>query len=78
MAFIEREFYRSPHGPTAADQDVWFLVFDANTRQLYVRHEWHVRSNKGVETFDIDEFFMEPDVPHYALVEALFQATVNG
>ena len=54
MSFIEREFYRSPHGPTAADHDVWILAFDVDERRLYVRHEWHVRGNKGVEAFDIE------------------------
>jgi hypothetical protein len=43
MAAIDRKFYQSWRGPAPADQDSWCLVFDAETRRLFVRHEWQAQ-----------------------------------
>jgi len=72
MAFIEREFFRSASGPSAADEDVWFLVYDQETRGLFVRHDWQVMGRNGAEAFDVDEFLQEPGTPQEALIDALF------
>ena len=72
MAFIEREFFRTTSGPSSADEDVWLLVFDQETRELFVRHDWQVLGRNGVEAFDVDEFLQEPGMPQDALIDALF------
>ena len=77
MAFIEREFYRA-RGPAPADEDVWLLVFDSEVRELFVRHDWQLRGNSGVEAFDVDEFLQEDGAPQYALIYALFQLPANA
>lgn len=72
MAFIERVFFRKLRGPAPTDEDVWRLVYDDEARQVFIRHEWQARGNKGVEAYDIDEFLEEEGAAQDALIDALF------
>ena len=40
MAFLKRELYRQVKGPEVTELDFWNLVFDTDTKRLYVEHEW--------------------------------------
>ena len=40
MALLKRELHRSIKGPVANDEDWWHLVFDTDTKRLYVEHRW--------------------------------------
>ena len=72
MQIVQREFYRSPRGPTPKDEDVWRLVFDYGTKRLVVRHEWETRSHSGFDEFNIDEFLAQEGAPQTALIDELF------
>jgi hypothetical protein len=56
MAAIDRKFYQSWRGPAPADQDSWWLVFDAETRRLLVRHEWQASRHNGFDEFEVAEW----------------------
>jgi hypothetical protein len=72
MTVIEREFYRSFRGPGAADEDFWLLVFDHETKRLFVRHEWQTTRHTGVDEFEIAEFLTQESAAQAALIEILF------
>ena len=40
MALLKRELHRQHEGPEVGRNDVWTLVFDTDTKHLYVEHEW--------------------------------------
>ena len=40
MALLTRELRRAATGPVANDEDWWRLVFDTDTKRLYIEHEW--------------------------------------
>jgi hypothetical protein len=40
MAFLKRELHREVKGPEITELDFWSLVFDTDTKRLYVEHEW--------------------------------------
>jgi hypothetical protein len=40
MALLKRELHRQCEGPEATRNDLWALVFDTDTKRLYVEHEW--------------------------------------
>ena len=40
MAFLKRELHRQVKGPEVTELDFWNLVFDTDTKRLYVEHEW--------------------------------------
>ena len=40
MAFLKRELHREVKGPEVTELDFWNLVFDTDTKRLYVEHEW--------------------------------------
>jgi hypothetical protein len=40
MAFLKRELHRQVKGPEITELDFWNLVFDTDTKRLYVEHEW--------------------------------------
>jgi len=40
MAFLKRELHRQVRGPKITELDCWNLVFDTDTKRLYVEHEW--------------------------------------
>jgi hypothetical protein len=39
MALLKRELYRHVEGPDVTNEDRWTLVFDTDTKNLYVEHE---------------------------------------
>jgi hypothetical protein len=40
MALLKRELHRQSEGPEVTRKDLWALVFDTDTKRLYVEHEW--------------------------------------
>ena len=40
MAILKRELHRLVKGPETTELDLWNLVFDTDTKRLYVEHEW--------------------------------------
>jgi hypothetical protein len=40
MASLKRELHRQVKGPEITELDFWNLVFDTDTKRLYVEHEW--------------------------------------
>ncbi|NOJ42844.1 hypothetical protein [Bradyrhizobium australiense] len=40
MAFLKRELHRQVKGPEITELDFWSLVFDTDSKRLYVEHEW--------------------------------------
>ena len=40
MALLKRELHRHREGPEVIRNDLWALVFDTDTKHLYVEHEW--------------------------------------
>jgi hypothetical protein len=40
MALLKRELHRQVNGPEITELDFWSLVFDTDTKRLYVEHEW--------------------------------------
>ena len=66
MALLIRELQRSAKGPVANDEDWWRLVFDTDTKRLYVEHAWQhadVRgtghSDHGKEHIEIPEYLLQ-------------------
>jgi len=66
MALLRRELHRTAKGPVANDEDTWSLVFDTDTKRLYVEHEWqHVdvrrggASDNGTEQIEISEYLLQ-------------------
>ncbi|MHB2205261.1 hypothetical protein [Methylobacterium sp. CM6257] len=66
MALLIRELQRSAKGPVANDEDWWRLVFNTDTKRLYIEHEWqHTsvretgRSAHGKEQIEIPEYLMQ-------------------
>jgi hypothetical protein len=76
MTAIEREFYRSARGPTPTDEDSWCLVFDGESKRLFVRHEWQSTRHSGVEDLEIGEFLAQTGAAQTALIEELFPVRV--
>jgi hypothetical protein len=40
MALLRRELHRQCEGPEVTRKELWALVFDTDTKRLYVEHEW--------------------------------------
>ena len=40
MALLKRELDRQLKGPEVTQRNIWTLVFDTDTKRLYVEHEW--------------------------------------
>ncbi len=66
MALLRRELHGTAKGPIANNDDTWSLVFDTDTKCLYVEHEWqHVDltrsggSNNGTEQIEISEYMLQ-------------------
>jgi hypothetical protein len=66
MALLIRELQRSAKGPVANDEDWWRLVFNTDTKRLYIEHEWqHAdvrgagRSDHGKEQIEIPEYLTQ-------------------
>lgn len=48
MAFLRRELYRHTTGPDVTHADRWALVFDTDSKSLYVEHdEAHLEAKIG-------------------------------
>ena len=75
MAVIRRKFYQSWRGPARADEDSWWLVYDAEIRRLLVRHEWQASGHSGFEESEIAEFLQQDGGAQAALIESLFPAS---
>jgi hypothetical protein len=79
MAVIQREFYRTTRGPTPADEDWWCLLFDDETRRLFVRHEWQATGHNGVDEFEVAEFLEQAeDAAQSALIDLLFHVPADA
>jgi hypothetical protein len=66
MALLIRELQRSAKRPFAVGEDWWRLVFDTDTKRLYVEHEWqHTdvreagRSDHGKEHIELPEYLTQ-------------------
>jgi hypothetical protein len=66
MALLRRELHRTAKGAVANNEDTWALVFDTDTKRLYVQHEWqHVdvrrggASDNGTEQIEISEYLLQ-------------------
>ena len=66
MALLRRELHRSAKGAVANNEDTWSLVFDTDTKRLYVEHEWqHVgvcrggAADNGTEQIEISEYMLQ-------------------
>ncbi len=40
MALLKRELHRSSRAPVLNEEDQWHLVFDTDSKRLYVEHRW--------------------------------------
>ena len=63
MALLKRELHSSSSGPLLNDEDQWDLVFDTDSKRLYVEHRWtqvDVRgpdvAESGTAQLDIAEY----------------------
>lgn len=56
MTLLKRELHKRTKSPTSNDQDWWWLVFDTDTKRLYVEHAW--------EYVDVREGSSEPHKGH--------------
>jgi hypothetical protein len=72
MAAINRKFYQSWRGPGPADQDIWSLMFDPDTRRLLVRHEWQTSRHDGFDELELAEFLTQSGAAQTALIDSLF------
>jgi hypothetical protein len=66
MALLRRELHRTAKGPVANDEDIWTLVFDTDTKRLFIEHVWqHVDvgrggvSDNGSQQLDISEYLLQ-------------------
>jgi hypothetical protein len=76
MTEIQREFYRNARGPAPTDEDSWCLVFDGESKRVFVRHEWQSSRHSGVEDLELDEFLKQAGAAPAALIEMLFPVRV--
>src|SRR5690349_3749561 len=63
MALLTRELHSSSGAPLLNDEDQWHLVFDTDSKRLYVEHRWthvDVRGSdvaaSGTAQLDIAEY----------------------
>jgi len=63
MALLKRELHRASRSPVLNDEDQWHLVFDTDSKRLYVEHRWaHVDvrgpdvAESGTAQLDIAEY----------------------
>ena len=69
MPLKKRELHRSAKGPVINGGDWWRLVFDTDTKRLYVEHEWHHTdmrggggaSSRGRSQMDVASFLGQPE-----------------
>jgi hypothetical protein len=64
MALLKRELHRQLEGPQLTRNDLWVLVFDTDTKRLYVEHEWtnmetpEEQAERRADAMDIAEYLM--------------------
>jgi hypothetical protein len=62
MALLKRELHRQLEGPQFTRNDLWVLVFDTDTKRLYVEHEWNSletpegQAERRTDAMDIAEY----------------------
>ena len=78
MAAIDRKFYQSWRGPASSDEDSWCLVFDAETRRLFVRHEWQASRHNGFDELEVAEFLKQAGAAQTVLIDSLFLVPVDA
>jgi hypothetical protein len=48
MPVLKRELHQTAKGPAMSGEDRWRLVFDTDSKRLYVEHVWeHVDPRRG-------------------------------
>ena len=64
--FAETELHRASRGPILNDEDQWHLVFDTDSKRLYVEHRWtHVDvrgpgvAESGTAQLDIADYLSQ-------------------
>jgi len=83
MAKLTRQLHERIRGDNTENKDWWSLVFDTESKRLYIEHEWsHTdawrvsRSNTGIAEFDINAFLAEGEAPAQEellrIIESLF------
>ena len=87
MALLTRELHRSSRGSVLKDEDQWHLVFDTDSKRLYVEHRWtHVDvrgtdvAESGTAEMEIAEYLNQggQTAGHrelWCLLKALFKET---
>jgi hypothetical protein len=75
---INRQFHQSWRGPASSDQDSWWLVFDAETRRLLVRHEWQTSRHTGFDELEVAEFLKQTGGAQTALIDSLFPVAADA
>jgi hypothetical protein len=78
MAVIQRKFHQSWRGPAPADEDSWWLVYDAEIRRLLVRHEWQASGHSGFDESEIAEFLQQAGGAQAALIDSLFSVPAEA
>src|SRR3954453_4960794 len=58
MALLKRELHRASRSPVLNDEDQWHLVFDTDSKRLYVEHRW---AHVDVRGPDVAESLFECD-----------------
>lgn len=64
MAILKRLLHKSDSA-APGNQDVWCLVFDTDTKRLYVEHEWESAeagggaAESGVVQMDIEDYLTQ-------------------
>src|SRR4051812_49548226 len=66
MALLKRELHRASRGPILNDEDQWHLVFDTDSKRLYIEHRWtHVDvrgpgiAESGTAQLDIADYLSQ-------------------
>src|SRR5215210_6496503 len=90
MALLKRELHRASRGPILNDEDQWHLVFDTDSKRLYVEHRWtHVDvrgpgvAESGTAQLDIADYLSQggQTAGHrelWRLLKALFKEQTNA
>lgn len=74
MPLLVRPLYQRSEG---ADEDRWCLVFDTDTRRLFVEHEQRQGDMRGpgyavqIDEIDVNEFLAERGAGHLELMRLL-------
>jgi hypothetical protein len=87
MTLLRQELHRSSRSPLLSHEDQWHLVFDTDSKRLYVEHRWthmDVRgpdvAGSGTAQMEIAEYLNQGGQTAgqrelWRLLKALFQVT---